>query len=135
MRASVLFKNEYLTIACDRTQRILVITRSAKPFERVEEIDVARLALSRAFPESQRVGFSVLNDYRLAPVRVHPAHEPAFARFRAETELGFTCAAHVVASPVGRVRSDRLRGTGTLPSKMFQTFDEALTYLVEAQSS
>lgn len=134
LRASVLFKNEHLTIACDRSQRILVITRSARMFDSVEEIDAARLGLMKVFPEAQRAGFSILNDYRLGPVRVHPAHEPAFARFRAETEHGFTRGAIVVSTPVGRARSDRLRESTPLPSKVFQSLDEAVEYLLQNRS-
>jgi hypothetical protein len=134
IRATELFRNQHLTIACDRGQRILVITRSSKPFERVEEIDAVRLSLAKVFPAAQRVAYSILNDYRLGPVRVHPAHEPAFGRFRTETELGFTRAAHLVATPVGRVRSDRLRETAALPSKMFHTLDEALAFLIQPQT-
>lgn len=135
LRTTVLFKNEHLTISCDRGQRILVITRSSQPFESVEEIDTARLGLAKAFPESQRAGYSILNDYRLGPVRVHPAHEPAFARFRAETERGFTRAAHVIASAVGKARSERLREGAALPSKLLHSLDDALAYLLERDNT
>ena len=131
LRATPLFSSPHLTIGVDRAQRILVITRSSQPFERVEDIEAARLSLAKVFPASQRAGFAILNDYRAAPLRVHPALEPAFARFRAETELGFERAAQIVGTPVGRIRTDRMREAAPLPMKIFGSLDEALVFLTE----
>ncbi len=131
IRATELFRNQHLGIACDRGQRILVITRSSQPFERGEDIDAARLGLAKVFPDAQRAGYSILNDYRQGPLRVHPAHEPAFARFRAETERGFTRAAHLITTAVGRARADRLHQPATIPYLLFETLDEALAFLLQ----
>jgi len=132
LKASELFSNAHVTIGCDYSQRVLVVARSPNVFESIEDIEAATAALARVFPLSQRARFCILNDYRIGPLRVHPALEPAFNRFRAETERGFVRAALVVATAVGRLRGDRLReATSTLPMLVVESLDEALAFLLK----
>jgi hypothetical protein len=126
---SELFRNAHLTIRCDYAQRILIIERSSVPFQRVEEIEAVTQALGRVFPVEKRTGFGVLSDFRAGPVRVHPALEPAFTRYREESERGFLRRVVVVATPVGKIRGDRLSDTAGKSVKMVTSLEEALAYL------
>jgi len=106
---ATLFHNAQLSFRCDHAQRIFVVVRTAVPFQRVEEIEATTAALARIFPTERRAGFSILSDFREGPVRVHPALEPAFTRYREESQRGFVRCAVIVATPVGRARGARLR--------------------------
>jgi len=130
LKASELFSNGHVTIGCDYGQRIVVVTRKARPYESVEEIDKARQQFFSAAPTAQRAQYCVLNDYRLAPLRVHPALEPAFARYRAETERGFARAAVLVTTKVGGIRSGRLGDAASLPLLVSESLEEALEFLI-----
>jgi hypothetical protein len=55
----------------------------------------------------------IVLEMRHAPVHVHPTLDPAFERFRRETETGCAGLAIVLVTPLGRVRSDRLASTAT----------------------
>jgi hypothetical protein len=130
LRASELFSNAHVAIGCDYGQRILVVTRKPQPFDGVEDIDRVRQQFSTAIPDALRGTYSVLNDYRLAPLRVHPSLEPAFGRLRAETERGFMRSAVVVATKVGGIRSERLGVAASIPVLVSQSFEDALAFLL-----
>jgi hypothetical protein len=125
-----LFNNAHVAIGCDYGQRILVVTRKSRPFDSVDDIDKVRQQFSSAIPEALRSTYSVLNDYRAAPLRVHPSLEPAFGRLRAETERGFMRSAVVVATKVGGIRSGRLGDAATIPVLVSQSFEDALAFLI-----
>jgi len=127
---TVLFENAQLQVRCDHAQRILVVVRTDVPFQRVEEIDATTAALARVFPVERRAGFAILSDFRGGPLRVHPALEPAFTRYREESVRGFARAAVVVGSAVGRIRGDRLREHHAgLKVLVTESVDEALTFV------
>jgi hypothetical protein len=129
LHGTELFKNAHVRLSCDYAQGIVILQRTALAFQRLEEVEAATEALARALPHDKRAGFSILSDFRSAPVRVTPALEPAFARFRQETERGFSRAAIVVSTPVGRVRSDRLKDTALIPVAIVETVELALEFL------
>jgi len=105
--------------------KVVVVRRTAAPFARIADIDRAIDVLAKALPADRRKGHAVLIDMRTAPVRTDPSLEPAFARYRAETERGFERAVVVVDTVVGRIRSDRLGQTTQIPLDIVATLDEA----------
>lgn len=107
------------------TDKVVVVRRTALPFARVADTDRAIEVIARALPDHLRTGHSVLVDMRVAPLRTDPSLEPAFARYRAEVERGFDRAVVVVATVLGRVRSDRLGQTTRIPLDVVATIDEA----------
>ena len=105
--------------------KVVVVRRTATPFARVGDVDHAIDVIARALPAERRQGHAVLIDMRLAPLRTDPSLEPAFARYRAETERAFERAVVVVATVVGRVRSDRLGQTTRIPLQIVESIEEA----------
>ncbi|HEX5099003.1 MAG TPA: hypothetical protein VFV94_05860 [Polyangiaceae bacterium] len=71
----------------------------------------------------------MLSDCREGPVRVHPALEPAFARYRDETMRGFLRAAVIVKTTLGRIRGDRLGDSAPVPSLITESVEEALRFV------
>jgi hypothetical protein len=118
-------RSEFVELDVHFADKVVVVRRTAAPFARVSDIEHAVDVISQALPAERREGHSVLIDMRLAPLRTDPSLEPAFARYRAETERGFERAVVVVATVVGRIRSDRLGQTTRIPLHIVETIDDA----------
>ena len=130
-RATPVFRNEFVEHDVSYTDKVVIERRTALPFTRLADIESTTEALARALPLERRKDHSVLLDMRLAPVRTDVALDPAFARYRSETERGFERAVLVVTSVVGRMRSERL-GQGTqIPLTIVGSLDEAWNVLRE----
>lgn len=123
-----LLRNAYLAMVVFRRRRILMTSRTARAFQTVQEVEQCTAEFARVMPPEARRGVRHLLDMRGGPVRVHPALDPAFARFRRETELGFVCSAVVIGSPLGQVRAARLAATAQLPMVLVGSVDEALEF-------
>jgi hypothetical protein len=111
----VLFEVPHLRAEVDYSKRIVLLTRTALAFERIEELDATVTALRKNVPDSLRTGYGVLLDMRVAPTSVHASLEPGFARYRNETERGFSHAVVLVKTTLGRIRADRLGEKCTVP--------------------
>jgi len=125
---SELIRNDYLAVVVFRMRRILMTSRTARAFQTVQEVEQCTAEFARVVPPEARRGMRHLLDMRGGPVRVHPALDPAFARFRRETELGFVCSAIVISSPLGHVRATRLAATAQLPMALVGSVDDALEF-------
>jgi hypothetical protein len=131
---SELFRNLHLSVVLFRSRRILLISRTARAFQTASEVDECTAELARAVPVETRRGVRILIDLRLGPIRVHPALDPAFTRFRRETETGFASSAIVIESTVGRVRADRLAVPVQLPMVVVDSVEEALKFFASCAS-
>ncbi|HTV19178.1 MAG TPA: hypothetical protein VMG12_10915 [Polyangiaceae bacterium] len=124
-----LVQNAFLSLRLFPTSRVVVITRTGQAFQTPAEIESCTLDLARVLPHNGRRGLRVVLDMRSAPVRVHPALDPAFERFRKETETGFACSAIVVTTALGKVRADRLASTATFPMRVVGSMEEAIDFI------
>jgi hypothetical protein len=122
---TVVVRNAFFTSRRFPTARILLLTRTAQLFQTPLELDQCATELLAALPRDTRSGWRHLIDMRQAPVRVHPSLDPAFDRFRAETEIGFARVAVIVETPLGRVRADRLAKP---TSRIVDSIEEALLF-------
>jgi hypothetical protein len=127
-----IFRSAHLTIWCNFGQRLVLVERTPEPFRHVVDIEAAAQGLSRGLPRDRRAGHSIISDFRAAPLRVRPELEPAFKRYREETESGFARAVVIASTPVGRARIDRLGGTTQLPIELVATVQEALSFVLRA---
>jgi hypothetical protein len=125
---AVVHQDAYITVRLLRSPRIVLLVRTAQAFPTIADIDRSTAALNEVLPHSKRLGLRIVIDMRLAPVRVHPALDPAFERFCRETEQGFVRAAVVVATPLGRVRADRLSKPTSVPARVVGSFEEAVQF-------
>jgi hypothetical protein len=125
IRGTSLVRSEFVELDVHFADKVVVVRRTAVPFARIADIDRAIDVIANALPADRRKGHAVLVDMRAAPLRTDPSLEPAFARYRAETERGFERAVVVVDTVVGRIRSDRLGQTTQIPLDIVATIDEA----------
>jgi hypothetical protein len=129
---AVLVQNAFLSLRWFPTLRLVLLTRTSQAFQTAADIEHCTTELARAVPLGGRKGARIVLDMRHAPVRVHPALDPAFERFRRETETGFACSAIVVVTPLGRVRSDRLTSTvstASFPMRVVSSLEAALEFI------
>ncbi len=131
-RGTSLLRSDLVEMDIHFADKVVVVRRTAVQFARVADLDRAVELIAGALPSERRRGYSVLLDMRIAPLRTDPSLEPAFARYRAETERGFERVVVVVATVVGRIRSDRLGQTTRIPINIVASIDEAWTILREA---
>jgi hypothetical protein len=122
-------RNAHLSVRLVQGPRIVVLTRTSEPFQNVAEIERCIEDFSKAVPMAGRAGWRIIIDMRVAPTRVHPALDPAFARFRKETQLGFLRAAVIVETPLGRVRAERLANTSHVSVRVVSSVEEAVGFL------
>lgn len=124
-----MLETPFVRVTIDYVARVVHLHRSKRPFRTLDEVEETTRALATALPPHRRSGFGMLIDMRVAPERVTQALEPAFDRFRSETERGFERAAVVVASTLGRARSQRLQRSARVPILVADSLDEALEFL------
>ena len=129
--AREVFENEHFVVASDPSRRIVFVRRTAVPLRRPSEVEAAIAALVKELPADRRPGWAIVSDYRDAPLRVHPALEPVWARYRTESERGFRRSAVVVATPVGRARGARLGGVAHIPVVIVSSMEEAIRFVTE----
>ena len=122
-------KSPHLGARLFHTPRIVLLTRTSQAFDSVSELERSVEDLARAVPLRTRSGWSIIIDMRLAPTRVNPALEPAFERLRRETHAGFSCVAVIVATPLGKMRSERLSNVSDVPVRTVASLEEALVFL------
>lgn len=126
---SELVRNAHMSVRLLPSHRLVVLARTESPFETADELDACVGELRRAVPLASRALLSMLVDMQRAPIRVHPALDPAFDRFRHETELGFSRTVVVVTTPLGRIRTTRLQKTSVAVVMMAGSLEEALGLL------
>jgi hypothetical protein len=87
---SELVRKAHMSVRLLQPQGLVVLARTETPFETAQEVDACVADLRRAVPLDSRPRFCMLVDMRRAPIRVHPALDPAFfSRMPARsTELG-----------------------------------------------
>jgi hypothetical protein len=129
-RPTAVVKNQFVEVDVYYTEKVVGVRRTSAPFERVSDIESTIEVIARGLPVERRNGYALLIDMRDAPVRTDPSLEPAFARYRAEVERGFQRAVVVVATALGKIRSDRLGQTTQLQLAIVGSMDEAWEQLL-----
>lgn len=124
-----LVQNLFFTLRQHQAHQVVVLARTTQPFQGAAEIDQCTAELSRALPHAGRRGLRAVLDMRQSPIRVHPALDPAFERFRRETQAGFASIAVVVTTALGRVRADRLASVDGAPLRVVASLEEAAEFI------
>lgn len=124
-----LVQNAFYSLRLHKAYQVILFTRTSQPFQAAAEIDLCTSELSKALPRAARNGIRVVLDMRQGPIRVHPALDPAFERFRKETQAGFARTAVVVTTPLGRVRADRLANADGSPMRIVGSMEEAVDFI------
>jgi hypothetical protein len=129
-----LLRSAHFTLRLYRSRRIALLTRSNRAFETTAELERCVTDLARALPHDARRGLRIIIDSRCSPLRVHPALDPAFERFRKETQAGFLAAAVINESAVGRIRAERFAAPVDMPIGIVGSLGEALEFFAAREA-
>lgn len=128
-----LLRSPHFSLRLFHAPRIALMTRTSAPLQTVAEVERCIEDFARAIPAQARGGWRVVIDMQQGPTRVHPALDPAFQRLRSETQAGFSRVAVIVATPLGKIRAERLAQVSTLPLAVVGSLEEALEFLDSAE--
>ena len=126
---TTLLQNAHVSVRLFQSRRLVLFIRTGQAFQTAPEVDECTAAFARVVPHQTRTGLRILIDMRAAPVRVHPALDPAFARLRQETQIGFARVVVLVATALGRLRSERLAELAIGDVLVVGSLEEALEAL------
>jgi len=129
-----LLRGAHFTLRLYRSRRIALLTRSKQAFETAAELERCVTDLARILPHAARRGLRIIVDSRSSPLRVHPALDPAFERFRKETQAGFEAAAVVNDTALGRIRTERFAASVALPIGIVGSLEEALVFFAAREA-
>jgi hypothetical protein len=104
------------------------VTRTAEPFESIEEMRAAFTEVSKVLDREGRQTSALLVDTRAAPPRNDPAFEQAFDAIRLMLLTGFAKIAVLVKTPAGRLQAERHAKRDGLRITVFTDMEEARSY-------
>ncbi len=134
IQAFDVFENKHWALLRVRPQLILVVRRTAVPFESAEEVHASFAELEAALAEYNRKRFSLLVDLRSAPQRNDPEYEKAASHEPASLSKDFVRVAVVVRTAAGKLQVGRHVRTSGAKMQLFNDEAEALEYLQPRRS-
>ncbi|AGP35959.1 hypothetical protein BE04_16745 [Sorangium cellulosum] len=125
-------RNVHFVVAVDPMARIVRVTRSAAPFDSLEQIEQKCLEIIAALAPVDRSAMSLLLDIRAAPGRNDPKFEEATLRLRTAAVRGFGCVAVLVATSAGALQVRRHSREDGVDRIISDNEDELLAYIANA---
>ncbi len=125
-----LLKTPHLYGRLDLSRRLVVVERSAIPFQTLAEMVGAFDALDKSLSHVRRQGLVLLVDTRKGPLRNDPEFERVFAGIRQKLNAGYDRIAVIVNGTLGNLQVERhARSDQQTSVRAFVTLDPALAYL------
>ncbi|MGK3997667.1 hypothetical protein [Sorangium sp. So ce1024] len=100
-------RNAHFVVIVDHTARVVRVTRTAEPFDSIEQIEQKCQEIVGALALVDRSAMSLLLDIRAAPGRNDPRFESATLRLRTAAVRGFTRVAVLVGTSAGALQVRR----------------------------
>jgi hypothetical protein len=125
--AELLRTRHFVVESVAGTPRIEV-TRTAEPFESIEEMRAAFGEVSKVLDREGRQTSTLLIDTRAAPPRNDPAFEQAFNPVRTGLLSGFAKTAVLVKTVAGKLQAERHSKLDGLRLAVFTDIEEARAY-------
>ena len=113
----------------ERRGRVVVVRRSAKGFDTLQEVERVHARLAEAVEALPRSNLGFYLDLRRAPSRNDPGFEEAIAPHRARFLSGWSRAAVVVESAVGGLQIRRHAAEDGTDVHVFDDPDRALAFV------
>ncbi len=122
--------DDFIRIELDDLQRLVRVTRTARPFANADDAGRTFGETAGQFPTLNRSEWKLLVDMRSAPGRNDPEFERAVGSLRNAMFDGFARTAMLVATAVGRLQVQRVskENGGGMP-QVFTDQTAALSYL------
>jgi hypothetical protein len=124
-----LLRRKHFVVEIDDEACILRRTRTAAPFESLDELEWSFAELSATIAQFDRSKLGQLVDIRMALPRTDPAFEAVVMSHNAAMYRGFRATAVLVRSAAGRLHVKRMLDAAKLEPRVFVDEDEALEFL------
>lgn len=125
-------RNAHFIVAVDRFAKVVRVTRTAEPFDSIEQIEQECLEITAALTCVDRSAMSLLLDIRAAPGRNDPRFEEATLQLRTAAVRGFGCVAVLVGTSAGALQVRRHSREDGIDRLISDNEDELLAYLAAA---
>jgi hypothetical protein len=120
--------NPHYTVSID--SGFVRLVRSAARFDTKEQVEEARLWVSRQLDSFGRKGRNLLVDSRLAPPSTDFLHGAEFCELRREIERGFTRIAVLVQTKLGVLQARRIASEDKSGLMVFEREQDAVAYVM-----
>ncbi|WP_437586131.1 hypothetical protein [Sorangium sp. So ce1000] len=125
-------RNAHFVVAVDHAARLVRVTRSAEPFDSIEQIEQKCREVIAALAPVDRTVMSLLLDIRAAPGRNDPKFEEATLRLRTAAVRGFGRVAVLVQTTAGALQVRRHNREDGIDRMISDDERELLAYLAAA---
>ncbi|WP_437653161.1 hypothetical protein [Sorangium sp. So ce1182] len=125
-------RNAHFVATVDRTAKFVRVTRTAEPFDSLEQVEQKCLELIAALALLDRRTMSLFLDIRAAPARNDPEFEQATTRLRVAAVRGFARVAVLVQTSAGALQVQRHSREDGIDRLISDNEHELLAYLAAA---
>lgn len=123
------FRNPYIVLRYDALRRLVVLIRTAAPYESLGALRETFAGMDLALAHLPRAALVLLVDSRASPVRNDAAFEEEFNRLRQAFTRGFRKVAILVQTAVGVLQINRQARIDGVAMGIFSEPGQALSYL------
>jgi hypothetical protein len=131
----LLYESRYGRLELDESRQLVRYTRSATPFDSIDDAVSTFRALIAASRDLGRSGYALLSDVRLAAGRNDPEFERAVQSLRVELFSAYQRRATLVRTMVGKLQIQRLNHEAHTTVEVFDDEAAALGYLSSPRSA
>ncbi|XXY19241.1 hypothetical protein WME88_06280 [Sorangium sp. So ce216] len=125
-------RNAHFVVTVDHTAKFVRVTRTAEPFDSLEQIEQKCLELIAALALLDRRTMSLFLDIRAGPARNDPEFEEATRRLRIAAVRGFARIAVLVQTSAGALQVQRHSREDGIDRLISDNEHELLAYLAAA---
>ncbi|WP_437635513.1 hypothetical protein [Sorangium sp. So ce854] len=125
-------RNAHFIVTVGHTAKLVRVTRTAHPFDSIEQIEQKCQEIIDAFALLDRSAMSLLLDIRAAPGRNDPRFESATLRLRTAAVRGFARVGVLVGTSAGALQVRRHVREDGFERMISDDEDELLAYLTAA---
>ncbi|XYH99549.1 hypothetical protein ACMHYB_07245 [Sorangium sp. So ce1128] len=125
-------RNAHFVVTVDHMTKFVRVTRSAEPFDSIEQIEQKCLEITAALALLDRRTMSLFLDIRAAPGRNDPRFEEATLRLRTDAVRGFARVAVLVQTSAGALQVRRHSREDGIDRLISDNEHELLAYLAAA---
>ncbi|HTN89752.1 MAG TPA: hypothetical protein VL242_39025 [Sorangium sp.] len=125
-------RNAHFVVTVDHTAKFVRVTRTAEPFDSLEQIEQKSLELIAALALLDRRTLSLFLDIRAGPARNDPEFERATMRLRVAAVRGFARIAVLVQTSAGALQVQRHGREDGIERLISDNEHELLAYLAAA---
>jgi hypothetical protein len=127
-------RNAHFVVTVDRAAKLVRVTRTAAPFDSIEQIEQECIEITEALAFVDRSVMTLLLDIRAAPGRNDPKFEAATLQLRTAAVRGFGRVAVLVQTLAGALQVRRHSREDGVERIIYDDEERLLDYLTATQA-